>query len=97
MLQEVHQLYPPGVVNVHGHTFPAKGTGRRSAQSTQSTLDTVNKLGLLYISHGKLAEAEQMYQRALQGKRKVQIKSHYMEYTCAGSINRRDLSVAFYC
>lgn len=59
--------------------------------------DTVNKLCLLYISHGKLAEAEQMYRRALQGKRKAQIKSHYMEYTCAGNMNRRGLSVAFYC
>ncbi|KAF2025710.1 hypothetical protein EK21DRAFT_75787 [Setomelanomma holmii] len=33
-----------------------------------STLDTVNNLGLLYADQGKLAEAEQMYVRALRGK-----------------------------
>jgi len=33
-----------------------------------STLDTVNKLGLLYKDQGKLKEAEAMYLRALQGK-----------------------------
>jgi Tfp pilus assembly protein PilF len=32
-----------------------------------STLDTVNNLGLLYADQGKMAEAEQMYIRALQG------------------------------
>ena len=32
-----------------------------------STLDTVNNLGILYKNQGKLAEAEQMYVRALQG------------------------------
>src|SRR6266480_5862816 len=32
-----------------------------------STLDTVNNLGLLYADQGKLAEAEKMYIRALQG------------------------------
>ena len=32
-----------------------------------STLDTVNNLGILYRDQGKLAEAEQMYQRALAG------------------------------
>jgi hypothetical protein len=32
-----------------------------------STLDTVHSLGLLYSDQGKLAEAEQMYQRALLG------------------------------
>jgi len=31
------------------------------------TLDTVNNLGILYKNQGKLAEAEQMYNRALQG------------------------------
>jgi tetratricopeptide (TPR) repeat protein len=36
-----------------------------------STLDTVNNLGLLYKSQGKLDEAEKMYQRALQGKEKA--------------------------
>ncbi|KAH8796050.1 TPR repeat-containing protein, partial [Hyaloscypha sp. PMI_1271] len=33
-----------------------------------STLNTVNNLGLLYADQGKLAEAETMYTRALQGK-----------------------------
>ncbi|KAH8800849.1 hypothetical protein F5884DRAFT_685562, partial [Xylogone sp. PMI_703] len=32
-----------------------------------STLDTVNNLANLYKNQGKLVEAEQMYQRALQG------------------------------
>src|SRR5947199_3589480 len=36
-----------------------------------STLDTVNNLGILYVNQGKLAEAEQMYQRALAGKEKA--------------------------
>jgi tetratricopeptide (TPR) repeat protein len=36
-----------------------------------STLDTVNNLGNLYKSQGKLGEAEKMYQRALQGYEKA--------------------------
>src|SRR5438045_5856521 len=36
-----------------------------------STLDTVNNLGNLYKSQGKLDEAEKMYQRALQGYEKA--------------------------
>jgi tetratricopeptide (TPR) repeat protein len=36
-----------------------------------STLDTVNNLGILYADQGKLAEAEEMYQRALKGKEKA--------------------------
>ena len=32
-----------------------------------SMLDTVNNLGLLYAHQGKMAEAEAMYVRALQG------------------------------
>ena len=36
-----------------------------------STLGTVNNLGLLYRSQGKLDEAEKMYQWALQGKEKA--------------------------
>ena len=32
-----------------------------------STLDTVNTLGILYADQGKLAEAEKVYQRALNG------------------------------
>ena len=30
-----------------------------------------HQLGLLYLNQGKLAEAEQMYQRALQGREKA--------------------------
>ncbi|PVH67512.1 HET-domain-containing protein [Cadophora sp. DSE1049] len=41
-----------------------------------STLSTVNNLGLLYADQGKLAEAEQMYQRALQGKEKAWGSEH---------------------
>jgi tetratricopeptide (TPR) repeat protein len=36
-----------------------------------STLDTVGNLGNLYGDQGKLAEAEQMYERALQGYEKA--------------------------
>jgi tetratricopeptide (TPR) repeat protein len=36
-----------------------------------STLDTVNNLGLLYKSLGRLDEAEEMYQRALEGYEKA--------------------------
>ena len=36
-----------------------------------STLRTVNNLGVLYKSQGKLAEAEEMYSRALKGKEKA--------------------------
>jgi tetratricopeptide (TPR) repeat protein len=35
------------------------------------TLQAVNNLGVLYRDQGKLAEAEQMYQRALIGKEKA--------------------------
>ncbi|SLM38811.1 nb-arc and tpr domain protein [Lasallia pustulata] len=34
-----------------------------------STLDVVNNLGLLYAGQGKMAEAEAMYRRALEGSR----------------------------
>ncbi|SLM38624.1 Tetratricopeptide-like helical domain [Lasallia pustulata] len=36
-----------------------------------STLDTVNNLGLLYKDQGKMAEAEAMFRRALEGKEKA--------------------------
>jgi hypothetical protein len=36
-----------------------------------STLDTVNNLGNLYKSQGKMAEAEEMYMRALHGYEKL--------------------------
>jgi hypothetical protein len=36
-----------------------------------STLDTINNLEILYADQGKMVEAEQMYQRALQGCQKA--------------------------
>ena len=36
-----------------------------------STLGTVNNLGVLYADQGKMAEAEEMYMRALQGCKKL--------------------------
>ncbi len=36
-----------------------------------STLNTVNNLGLLYADQGKMAEAEEMYMRALRGYEKA--------------------------
>ncbi len=41
-----------------------------------SKLDTVNNLGLLYANQGQLAEAEQMYQQALQGFEKALRAEH---------------------
>jgi len=35
-----------------------------------STVNTTNNLGMLYADQGKLAEAEAMYTRALQGRRR---------------------------
>jgi tetratricopeptide (TPR) repeat protein len=35
------------------------------------TYDAIHSLGFLYAGQGKLVEAEQMYQRALQGKEKA--------------------------
>lgn len=37
----------------------------------KSTLSTMNNLGALYSSQGKLKEAEEMYQRALKGMEKA--------------------------
>ncbi|SLM38841.1 nb-arc and tpr domain protein [Lasallia pustulata] len=37
-----------------------------------STLNTINNLGSLYSSQGKMAEAEAMYRRALEGYEKAQ-------------------------
>jgi hypothetical protein len=44
---------------------------RRWGPEHTSTLATVNNLGSLYADQGKLAEAEQMYERALQGYEKA--------------------------
>ncbi|KAL6714253.1 hypothetical protein ACLMJK_007676 [Lecanora helva] len=40
-------------------------------EEKEATLDAVHLLGLLYADQGKLAEAEKMYERALDGKEKV--------------------------
>lgn len=47
------------------------GTEKALGPDHTSTLDTVNNLGLLYASQGKLNEAEQMYTRALARYEKV--------------------------
>jgi Tetratricopeptide repeat len=44
------------------------GKERALGPEHTSTLDTVNNLGLLYRTQGKLDEAEQMYKRALAGE-----------------------------
>jgi len=41
-----------------------------------SRLDTINNLGTLYASQGKMAEAEEMYVRALQERRQVERRTH---------------------
>ena len=41
-----------------------------------STLGTVNNLGLLYADQGKMAEAEEMYMRALKGYEKIYDADH---------------------
>ena len=41
--------------------------GRSLGPDTTSTLQTVNNLGSLYQAQGRLAEAEALYSRALQG------------------------------
>lgn len=41
-----------------------------------STLHIVNNLGLLYADQGKIAKAEEMYQRALSGKEKIYGPEH---------------------
>ena len=45
-----------------------------------STLATVNNLGTLYKSQGKLDEAKKMYQRALQGYEKAHGLENVMRY-----------------
>jgi len=45
-----------------------------------ATLNTVNNLGSLYTSQGKLAEAESMYKRALAGYEKALGAENIMTY-----------------
>lgn len=49
------------------YTQALKGKEETLGPKHISTLSTVNSLGVLYKSQGKLAEAEVMYTRALQG------------------------------
>jgi tetratricopeptide (TPR) repeat protein len=48
-----------------------KGKEKTLGPSHASTLNTVNNLGILYMKQDKLAEAEDMQQRALQGYEKT--------------------------
>ena len=48
-----------------------QGTEEALGPMHPSTLDTANNLGKLYVSQGKLAEAEEMYTRALRGYEEV--------------------------
>ncbi|KAL9591387.1 MAG: hypothetical protein Q9179_007775, partial [Wetmoreana sp. 5 TL-2023] len=52
---------------------PTSAPARVAAQwgSTSSTLGTVNNLGNFYKAQGKMAEAEEMYMRALRGYEKA--------------------------
>ena len=60
------------VVNPSGWTAAAaSGHLEVVGRDHTSTLDTVNKLGILYKDQGKLAEAEKMYERALEGYEKA--------------------------
>ena len=51
-----------------------------------STLHTVNNLGLLYRGQGKLAEAEQMFVRALAGTEKVLGPDHTSTFSTVQSL-----------
>ena len=46
-------------------------SGKALGPEHTSTLSTTNNLGILYKDQGKLAEAEEMYQRALSEYEKV--------------------------
>ncbi|KAF2625508.1 FabD/lysophospholipase-like protein [Macroventuria anomochaeta] len=61
---------------------PDSVEGREDALGPKhtSTLNTVNNLGLLYADQGKLAEAEKMYQRALQGYKDALGDAHVRQY-----------------
>jgi hypothetical protein len=48
-----------------GNLFTGQGCEEALGPDHTSTLDTVNNLGILYNTQGKLAEAEKMYLRAL--------------------------------
>jgi Tfp pilus assembly protein PilF len=56
-----------------------------------STLDTVNNLGLLYCDQGKLNEAEEMFRRALAGRKKALGPDHT---STLGTVNNLGL---LYC
>jgi tetratricopeptide (TPR) repeat protein len=79
----VLNVYAGAVENLH---VPLDGLYEKPHENAlgkdhTSTLNTVNNLGLLYADQGKLEEAEQMYQRALQDYEKtlgVDLSKTYM-------------------
>jgi hypothetical protein len=52
-----------------------------------STLGTANNLGLLYADQGKMAEAEAMYVRALQGYESAVGADHPITLAIARNLN----------
>jgi tetratricopeptide (TPR) repeat protein len=47
------------------------GYEKKMGPDHTTTLETVNKLGIIYKDQGKLAKAEQIFDRALAGYRKA--------------------------
>ncbi|ERF73966.1 hypothetical protein EPUS_05389 [Endocarpon pusillum Z07020] len=58
-------------VKIAENSFRLTGKEKLLGPEHTSTLTIVNNLGNIYLKQGKLAEAEQMYQRALAGKEKM--------------------------
>jgi hypothetical protein len=50
-----------------------QGYRKELGKENASTLGTVNNLGILCSNQGELAEAEKMFERALQGYEKCRI------------------------
>lgn len=71
----VLQEKPLPYLNIH---FGANQTCETYAEG--STLDKINNLGIPYKAHGRLAEAEQTYQGALQGYNKDLCVDNAMKY-----------------
>ena len=61
-------------------------------KETEATLDAVHLLGLLYSDQGKLAEAEKMYQRALDGKEKALGPEHTSTLDTVNNLRLLNLS-----
>jgi tetratricopeptide (TPR) repeat protein len=58
------------MASIGGMEVSRRNETGRTAQHTLVVLNAINLLSLLYCDQGKLAEAEEMYQRALQGYEK---------------------------